>query len=92
MSKYIQFLDWRKLITEIIEREPDPDVNWTHASLGAAIGTSRSTIGRMLMDPSDKQFLKDPKHSQGMALVHIHAEIREKIAAQEAESGTNTKT
>lgn len=84
MSKYIQHLDWNKLITEIIEREPDPDVNWTHASLGKAIGTSRSTIGRMLMEPSDKQYLKDPKHSQGVALMRIHAEICEKIKAQEA--------
>ena len=86
MSKYIEKMDWKKLITEIVKKEPDPEINWTHTNLGAAIGTSRSTIGRLLMDVENPQYLADPKFSQGMALIRIHREIREKIEtiAQEA--------
>ena len=85
MSKYIEKMDWNKLISEIIQLEPDPEVNWTYASIGKAVGTSRSTIGRLLMDPERDQYLDDPKFAQGMALIRIHREIREKIAATKAE-------
>jgi len=69
-------MNWNKMITEIIEL--DPQTKWTYTKLGAHVGTSRSTIGRLMADESRPNHIDEPKWSQGMGLIELHAEVREK--------------
>lgn len=69
-------MNWPKMINEIVEL--DPAAKWTYASIGDRVGTSRSTIGRLMTEPGLKHHLDEPKWSQGMALIELHTEVKEK--------------
>lgn len=74
-------MNWPKMITEIIEL--DPKIKWTYTRIGERAGTSRSTIGRLMAEPDRPNHIDEPKWSQGMALIELHAEVREKHKAHQ---------
>lgn len=78
-SPYIQHMNWKKLIHQIITLEPDPEINWTYETLGKAAGASRGIIERLLKEPGSPRYLEEPKWSQGQALIRIRNEIHEKL-------------
>ena len=69
-------MDWKKLIDEIVSM--DPNSKWTYTKIGDVIGTSRSTIGRLMAEPDRGNHIDEPKWSQGMSIIELHAEIRDK--------------